>query len=192
MPASSAAQIPEHLPGEPPPPASGALPWLREGVTRLVLLLLLGAIALPLIPPYIASRLYYGRPPVVAPAGRFLHILRVLATDAELARSRSLLVRLLFALLVLQRWLLVPLWGLAWHLDELLYGRALDRVVVTQPIFEISAARSGSTHLAHYLEGDPHLCAPGALQTLFPFVWAWRKPHAPPVILDSRAKGAPP
>jgi hypothetical protein len=64
--------------------------------------------------------------------------------------------------------------GFAWLLDELLWGIELQRVKIIAPLYEISAARSGSTQLARYLEDDPHLCAPSALQEVFPFIWLWR------------------
>jgi hypothetical protein len=41
-------------------------------------------------------------------------------------------------------------------------------------VFEVSAARSGSTQLARYLEEDPRLCAPTVLQTLLPTLAGWR------------------
>jgi hypothetical protein len=55
-----------------------------------------------------------------------------------------------------------------------LYGDALDAVRVEAPLIEISAARSGSTQLARYLEKDPGLVATPFLQCLFPYLWAWR------------------
>jgi len=70
--------------------------------------------------------------------------------------------------------------GLAWQLDALLYGAALRATPVVAPLIEISAARSGSTQLARYLEDDPHLAAPSVLQALFPYLWLWRL--VPPTI----------
>jgi hypothetical protein len=68
----------------------------------------------------------------------------------------------------------IPLFGVAWLLDDLLYGRRLREVAVTAPLIEISAGRSGSTQLARYLEEDPRLVAPAMLQCFFPYLWAWR------------------
>lgn len=68
----------------------------------------------------------------------------------------------------------VPFVGLAWLADEVLWGRRLDAVVIAAPLIEISAARSGSTQLARYLEGDPTLAAPSALQMFLPWMWLWR------------------
>jgi hypothetical protein len=67
-----------------------------------------------------------------------------------------------------------PAFALAWWLDALLFGRALAAVDLRAPLFELSAARSGSTQLAHYLEDDPGLAAPSALRAFFPYLWLWR------------------
>jgi hypothetical protein len=80
--------------------------------------------------------------------------------------------------LIIQKALLTPVMGLAWLLDELLYGRALDATPVVAPLLEISAGRSGSTQIARYLEQDPHLVAPNILQCMVPYLWLWRlAPH---------------
>ena len=86
----------------------------------------------------------------------------------------SALDRASIAVSVLSAVATVPVWGLAWQLDEMLYGRALRDTPVVAPLFEISAGRSGSTQLARYLEEDPHLVAPTLLQSMFPFLWLWR------------------
>lgn len=67
-----------------------------------------------------------------------------------------------------------PLRGIAWLLDELLYGRALDQIPVDRPLFVISAGRSGSTQITRYIEEDPRLTAPNILQCMFPYLWLWR------------------
>jgi hypothetical protein len=78
--------------------------------------------------------------------------------------------------------------GFAWLLDEVLWGRDLARVQIVEPLLEISAARSGSTQLARYIEDDPHVCAPSALQIAVPFLWAWRVLPRFERILDRLAK----
>jgi len=75
---------------------------------------------------------------------------------------------------VLWKVALFPVGGLAWLLDEVLDGPALDAVRIERPVFEISAGRSGSTQLARYLEEDPALVAPSLLQFSFPYRWLWR------------------
>jgi hypothetical protein len=163
-------EIAEHLPGEPAEPGLTGAALVAEVGGRMLLVVISALLMAPLWPAYLAARLVAERPPVVSPTARYARLLRLAARSTpELPAS----ARLVAALILVQRWLWTPAWGLGWLLDELLYGRALDRVAVTAPIFELSAARSGSTQLAHYLEDDPDICAPNILQTLWPLRWAW-------------------
>mgnify|MGYP002624491244 FL=1 len=82
--------------------------------------------------------------------------------------------RVWLTLSILQKLLLTPLAGLAWLLDELLYGNALNETAVVAPLFVISGGRSGSTQMTRYLEADPTLTAPTLLQCMFPYLWLWR------------------
>lgn len=167
------APLPEVLPGEPaqpPPRPSQVARTVGAGLAQVLLLAVLGA---PLWPLYALLALVLGRPPVVPRAARLRRALgAVLRPDPE-APALPAAARASALLYVLVRVLLVPFAGLAWWLDALLYGRALQRVVVRPPLFEISAARSGSTQLAHMLEEDPRLLAPTILQGIYPFVWVW-------------------
>jgi hypothetical protein len=83
-------------------------------------------------------------------------------------------VRCWITLSIIQKVLLTPVWGLAWLVDELLYGRAMDAMPVTAPLFIVSAGRSGSTQMGLYLEEDPQFAAPNLLQSMFPYLWLWR------------------
>jgi hypothetical protein len=82
--------------------------------------------------------------------------------------------RFWITLQIIQKVLLTPFWGLLWLVDELLYGRVLNATPVVDPLFVVSAARSGSTQIALYLEDDPNLAAPNLLQCMFPYLWLWR------------------
>jgi hypothetical protein len=74
----------------------------------------------------------------------------------------------------MRKLLMTPLTGLAWLLDELLYGRTLNETAVVAPLFVISGGRSGSTQMARYLEADPCVTTPNLLQCMFPYLWLWR------------------
>jgi hypothetical protein len=74
----------------------------------------------------------------------------------------------------LRKALLTPVLGLAWLLDEALYGRTLAATPVEAPLFIVSADRSGSTQITLYLAEDPNLVAPNLLQCMFPYLWLWR------------------
>ena len=169
----------EHLPGEfrrSPP----ALPvFVLRIFVKVLGLTLFAALSFWLWPLYWLSAMIYGRAGNTTRAWQVARYLRLCWTEHPPAPGLPLLLRCWLSLLILAKVLSNPLRGLAWNLDLLLYGRALRRVQVTAPLFEISAARSGSTQLARYLEDDPHLVAPVVLQLLFPYLWLWRLAAGP-------------
>lgn len=166
--------IPEHLPGEPQLPVRSDASTAWTIFTQLLGLVVSSLLMLPLWPLYLIARLVLPRPPHLAPFERLLHLLSLIATEQPPAPGLPGRQRLLIALFVLRRWSLTPLWGLAWYLDEMLYDQELKAIVIRAPLFEISAARSGSTQIAHYLEDDPQIVAPAAMHTEFPYLWLWR------------------
>ncbi len=165
--------IPDYLPGEPVKRAwsAGAIA-LELGKRALVLALLLSA-ALPFAALYLVARLFTERPPCAPAGARYLRCLGLIFTE-PVSPPLPAWVKACLALRVLQRWCLAPVWAVAWWVDALLYGRALGRVRVVEPLFELSAARSGSTQLAHYLEDDPRICVPTVAMAAVPFLWLWK------------------
>ncbi len=164
----------------PPQPSEPHTPWvqpLRVGgllLPRLLWVVLLGIVSLPMWPLYALGCAIWGVPPVVVRLVQVRRYLHLIWTVTPPPPGLPWLGRAWLTLSVVQKIVVVPIWGLAWHLDELLYGWLLDRVPVKAPLIEISAARSGSTQLAHYLAEDPDLEAPVLLQMFFPFLWMWR------------------
>jgi hypothetical protein len=166
--------IPELLPGEPDrSPLRGAALWAALAIRAAVVLVAL-ALSAPLWLLLGLTTLRWGRPPILPRAAQVWRYLTTLATSRPPPPGLPPSARVALGLAVLQHLAFAPLRGLAWHLDELLYGSTLDAVAVVAPLFEISAGRSGSTQLARYLEQDARLAAPSFLQMMFPYRWAWR------------------
>jgi len=68
----------------------------------------------------------------------------------------------------------VPLNGVCWFIDELLFSE-YRKVVIEKPLFFITGCRTGSTQLANYLEDDEaNFVAPTIGESLFPFIWYWK------------------
>lgn len=173
----------EHLPGEPEPRK-----WTLAAITKelgkdLLITAVVGLLGLPLWPLYLVLSLFLPRPPILPSMERYLRFFGLLFSVTPPSPGLPWYSRLGVGLLAIQRLMFRPFLGLAWYLDLLLYGRALQATTIHGPFFEISAARSGSTQLAHYLEDDPHICAPNVLQSGLPFVWAW---HLVPALLGRR------
>lgn len=165
--------IPEHLPGEPPLPERSAPGTAWVIFTQLAKVLWRSLWMVPLWPLYLLARLVRPRPPNIPSSGQLFHMLRLVATEQP-PLGIAWTQRVLLALHVLVRASFSPMWGLAWYIDELLYGRELKALAMKEPLFELSAARSGSTQIAHYLEDDPAIVAPAAVDTQHPYLWVWR------------------
>lgn len=170
--------VAEHLPGEPDRSPSSPAVTAAKLLVRTPYVAVYLAITATLWPLLLASVLVFGWPPNITRRAHLIHTLRRLWTHQPPPPGSSTLRRVWLTLTVLEKVASIPLWGLAWQLDELLYGRDLDAVVIRAPLLEISAGRSGSTQLARYLEDDPHLVAPNLMQTMVPILWLWRLANA--------------
>ncbi len=165
---------PERLPGEPDRTRVSGPTLYARLVLHALATAVIGALTTPLWPVFLVSVLVWGWPPTAPAPAQIARYLRLTVTAAPPAPGLPAGVRAWILVSVLKRAFTAPVFGLAWQLDELLYGRALDDTPVVAPLFEVSAARSGSTQLARYLEEDPRLVAPSFLQTSFPYLWLWR------------------
>lgn len=163
---------PESLPGEPVRAWDG-LATCRLLLRKTAAFLLATVVGLPFWPLYLLLRLFWRRPPIVCSLARSLRCARMILCEWP-AHGPTVAMRIGLLLELGRRVALNGARGLAWFLDEVIWGRRLHQERIVAPIFEISAARSGSTQLARYLEDDPHLCAPSMLQETFPLVWLWR------------------
>jgi len=143
-------------------------------VPRLIALFLLSAFTLPLWLLYWLGQLIWYRPPNVPRADQVRRYLSLTWTVQPPDPGLPFFARVWITLSIYQKWILTPVLGLAWLVDEMLYGRTLDEVEVHAPFFVISAGRSGSTQITRYLEADPSLEAPNIIQCMFPYLWLWR------------------
>lgn len=174
----SAAQrpppLPEFIGSEPRPRSPSNVVFAVLLLLRGVGVALLVVATLPLWPLYILEGVIGGWPPNVPRQRQVARYLRLAWTAPAYPGRPAVLARLWLTLSVVRKWATTPVWGLAWALDRVLYARELRETPVVAPLIEISAARSGSTQLARYLEDDPALIAPSFLQSVFPYLWLWR------------------
>jgi hypothetical protein len=143
-------------------------------IPKLVMFLLVGMISIPLWPIFWLGWLIWGRPPTVVRFEQVVRYLKLTWTVQPPPPGITLLARFALTLTIIQKALSAPIKGIAWLLDELIYGRSLNTTPVKAPLFVVSAARSGSTQITLYLEEDPELVAPNILQCMFPYLWLWR------------------
>lgn len=171
---TSTLEIPEYLPGEPHSPLPTAGLYLKHLLLGGVLITVAALTAVVCLPIYGLTRLFWPRPPNVPALSQFRRYLKAIWERTAPGRAHPLLHRLSVSASLVRMWLTVPMRGLCWQLDELLLARSLAQNPVHAPLIELSAARSGSTQLAHYLEDDPALAAPNALMAVMPYLWLWK------------------
>ncbi|MGF1603181.1 MAG: sulfotransferase [Thermosynechococcaceae cyanobacterium] len=121
----------------------------------------------------IACQIWY-RPPNVPHGAQVKRYLRLTWSVVPSAPGLSKQARIWLTLSIVGKLLMTPLKGLAWLLDELLYGRKLNATNIVAPLFVISGGRSGSTQMTRYIEADPTVTAPNLLQCMFPYLWLWQ------------------
>ncbi|MEO0986405.1 MAG: sulfotransferase, partial [Cyanobacteria bacterium J06639_14] len=120
----------------------------------------------------VACRLWY-RPPNVPHLAQIKRYLQLTWSVQPSDPGLSIQARIWLTLSIIHRLMMTPINGLAWLLDEVLYGRELDAMKIAAPLFVISGGRSGSTQMTRYIEGDPSVTAPNLLQSMFPYLWLW-------------------
>lgn len=165
---------PEVRAEDPAPSVPRGLRRARAVIVQHLVTLLLAPAGLLLWPIYGLLRLVLPRPPLLAPPARFARIARLVLTEPVPPPGIDALDRWRLLLDLGLTAALAPVQGLAWMLDEILFGRELAANPVRGPLLEISAWRSGSTRLGHLLHDDPGLAAPAMLQMLVPYLWLWR------------------
>ena len=143
-------------------------------IPKLVMFILVAAISIPLWPLFWLGWLIWEQPPNIVRFEQVVRYLKLTWTVQPPAPGITMLARITLTLAIIQKALSAPIKGIAWLLDELIYGRSLNVIPVKAPLFVVSAARSGSTQIARYLEEDPALVAPSIIQCMFPYLWLWR------------------
>ena len=164
----------DHLSGEPVRVRAATAPFAARLLLRGALIALLGLLTAGLWPLFLVGVVVMGWPPHQPRPAEVRRYLHSTWTARPPEPGIPPLSRAWLTLCILKRLFLVPAHGLAWYLDEVIFHRALRDTPVRAPLLNMSAARSGSTQLARYLEADPALAAPSTVQILFPYLWLWR------------------
>ncbi|MGB7414249.1 MAG: sulfotransferase [Thermosynechococcaceae cyanobacterium] len=151
-----------------------ARPSVVALLVKAIQVVAIAILTLSLWPLYAIARCIWYRPPNVPHAAQVKRYLglawSVVPTEPGLSRQ----ARIWLTLSISHKLLMTPLNGLAWLLDELLYGHKLNATNVVAPLFVISGGRSGSTQMTRYIEADPTVTAPNLLQCMFPYLWLWQ------------------
>ena len=143
-------------------------------IPKLVFFIIRAVISLLLWPMYWLGCLVWYRPPNMPYVKQVLRYLKHAWTVSPQNPTIPFFGRIWLSLSILDFYVGSPTRGIAWLLDELLYGDTLNNIDVHEPVFVVSAGRSGSTQITRYIEEDDRLVAPSILQCMFPYLWLWR------------------
>mmetsp|Transcript_25724 Transcript_25724/g.35682 ORF Transcript_25724/g.35682 Transcript_25724/m.35682 type:complete len:440 (+) Transcript_25724:367-1686(+) len=169
----STRDIPEWVEGEPELEKLTTKKFVLHLLKRLVQFVLFHLVFFWTWIPFLLLLPFYDWPPLSPRFSQyFRHISRQLTEKANPPIPLS--YRVVFIVDTTWKMSQVSVWGCCWFLDEILYGREMDKLKLQPVLFEISAARSGSTQLARYLEMDPSLAGVPVAHEFFPFLWFWR------------------
>ncbi len=145
--------VAEFLPGE---PVQHEFSTFRKainlGLAVVVVSLLLVFSAL-FWPGFLLGAAIWGWPPNAPRLSQVFRYFRLIWTVKPPSPGLSVHRRIWITLAALRKCGVTPFWGLAWYLDEVLYGSQLRNTPVVAPLFEISASLS----MAHQIRRKPAL-----------------------------------
>ena len=132
-------------------------------------------LSLVCVPLYLPGLIVWGRPPTIPPWSRFYRYLTATWRDGKPEDSIPFTNRILVFQTILDAVIKSPIKGVCWFLDELLYP-SYHKTDIKDPVFILSANRSGSTQLTDYLEDQDkeNFLHPLMIEAFFPYIWVWR------------------
>ena len=126
------------------------------------------------LPLFLLGLLVWELPPTIPLCSRLCKYFAAVFTEGTSEDKIPLTNRVLIFLLLLGVVIKVPINGVCWFLDELLFP-AYHKMEIKEPVFFITAIRSGSTQLCHYLENDKeNFIVPTVSESLMPYIWFWK------------------
>ena len=141
---------------------------------QCVCTLLFLPLSLAFLPLYIIGVIIWGRPPTVSSWNRFYRYFTATFTEGKPEEGIPFTNRILIFIIILDNLVKIPIKGVGWFVDEILYP-SYHKCEIKDPLFFISAARSGSTQMTDYLEDDEEsFIAPMVVEAMFPYIWAWK------------------
>ena len=131
-------------------------------------------ISLPCLPLFVLGLFIWGLPPIIPAWSSFYKCFVAVFTKGKPKDNIPLTNRVLLFMLFLDTLIKVPVNGVCWYIDELLYS-SYHKVNIENPVFLLTAPRTGSTQLSDYLQDDSkNLIAPTVAETMFPYIWMWK------------------
>ena len=153
-------------------------PKLLSVLVNIVILSFATLIWLPVLvlclPIFLLGLFIWGLPPTIPVYSRILRYFTAVFTEGTPEDNIPFTNRVMIFVFLLNAVVKIPVNGVCWFVDELLYP-AYHKVDIKEPVFFITAPRTGSTQLCQYLEEDKeNFIVPTVGEGLFPYIWFWK------------------
>ncbi|XP_065907290.1 uncharacterized protein [Dysidea avara] len=131
-------------------------------------------VSLPCLPLFLLGILIWGLPPTIPGWSRFCKFFIAAFTEGKPKENIPFTNRVLLFLIFFNALVNVPINGVCWYIDELVYP-SYHKVNIDEPVFMISAPRTASTQICHYLENDSeNFITPIVAESILPYIWVWK------------------
>ncbi|XP_065900383.1 uncharacterized protein [Dysidea avara] len=131
-------------------------------------------ISVACLPLFLLGLLIWGLSPTIPVPSTFWNYFIATFKQGKLEENIPFTNRVLLLLIYCDILVKVPVNGVCWYIDELLYP-SYHKVNIDEPVFMITAPRTGSSQLCQYLEDDyENIIAPTVGEGLFPYIWMWK------------------
>ena len=126
------------------------------------------------LPVFLLGWPVWGLPPTIPVYSRILKYFTAVFTEGTPEDNIPFTNRVMIFVLLLNAVVKIPVNGVCWFVDELLYP-AYHKVDIKEPVFFITAPRTGSTQLSQYLEEDKeNFISPTVAEAIMPYIWFWK------------------
>ena len=150
------------------------LPTLRNIIFLCITTLLWLPLSAACLPVFLMGLLVWEQPPTIPIWSRMCKYFTAVFTEGKSEDNVPFTNRVITFMLLFNIAVKVPVNGVCWFLDELLYPD-YHKVNIKEPVFFLTAPRSGSTQLCQYLEDDKEsFIIPTVGEALFPYIWFWK------------------
>ena len=126
------------------------------------------------LPFFLVASFIWGLPPTIPVWSRIFTYFKATFTEGKSEDNIPFTNRVIIFVSILNVVVKIPVNGVCWFLDELLYPD-YHKVDIKNPVFFLTAPRSGSIQLSQYLEYDKeNFIIPTTAEVSIPYIWYWK------------------
>ena len=127
-----------------------------------------------ILPFFLVGLLVWGLPPTIPVWSRIFRYFKAVFTEGKVEDNIPFTNRVIICISILNVVVKIPANGVCWFLDELLYPDYY-KADIKEPVFFLTAPRSGSVQLWQYLEEDKeNFIVPTVAEVSMPYIWYWK------------------